>query len=182
MAKIDISKTIFERIARGDELAFAELYNKTHSAVYAFLLSLTHNPEDAKDLLQETYIKLHKSCHMYHDQGTPMAWIMKISKNLFLMKVRKKSEKVTDITDDMDSLKATLGGIEDVETRMWIEQLFTSMSDEERNIIIMHVVMGLKHREIADELGMPIGTVLSKYNRGIKKLQRLADESNEEVR
>lgn len=180
MSKVEISGKLFERIALGDKVAFEELYYKTYKQVYAFLLSLTMNAEDAKDLMQETYIKVYGSCHLYRDQGTPVAWIIKISKNLFLMKVRKKSEQMTSPDENIEDMVATLGGIENLESRMWLNQLFQVVSKEERHIIVMHVVVGMKHREIAKEMDMPLGTVLSKYNRGIRKLRNSVDNSLED--
>lgn len=180
MSNTEISKELFERVALGDEAAFEELYYKSYKQVYAFLLSLTMNAEDAKDLLQETYIKIHSSCHMYRDQGTPIAWMIKISRNLFLMKVRKKSEQMTSCSDHIEKMSVTLGGIEDLETRMWLKQLFRVLNDEERQIIVMHVVTGMKHREIADQMNKPLGTVLSKYNRGLRKLKKSVEKSGKE--
>ena len=74
----------------------------------------------------------------------------------------------------------TLGGIEDLETRMWLKQLFRVLNDEERQIIVMHVVTGMKHREIADQMNKPLGTVLSKYNRGLRKLKKSVEKSGKE--
>ena len=59
-----------------------------------------------------------------------------------------------------------------VENRMVLEKMFEVLSLEDRNIIIMHDVSGLKHREIADMMDMPLGTVITRYNRGIRKLQK----------
>ena len=74
----------------------------------------------------------------------------------------------------------TLGGIEDLETRMWLKQLFRVLNDEERQTIVMQVVTGMKHREIADQMNKPLGTVLSKYNRGLRKLKKSVGKSGQE--
>ena len=59
-----------------------------------------------------------------------------------------------------------------VDNRMVLEKMFGILSEDDRNLIILHDVSGLKHREIAEIMGMPLGTVLARYNRGIRKLQK----------
>ncbi len=171
---------LLRRISLGDENAFEDFYYQTCQSVYAYLLSLTKDPEDAKDLLQETYIKIRGASHLYKDQNTPMAWILRICRNEFLMKARKDAVRKTVPMEEAGEIQQKFDGIESVENRMVLTELFTAVSEEERDIILMHVVMGMKNREIADYLDMPVGTVLSKYNRGIKKLKE-AMERKEDI-
>jgi len=169
--KTDIDEQIFKRIAAGDDAAFEELYYASYRQLYAFILSMTMNKEDAEDVLQDTYIKIKSSCHMYQDQGNPMAWMMKISKNIYLMKLRsEKRYEVVNISDFENSL--SLEQISNADDRLMLEKLFEQVSGEERNIIIMHVIMGMKFREVAEILELPLGTVLAKYNRSMKALRK----------
>lgn len=64
----------------------------------------------------------------------------------------------------------------DVENEMFLEKAFSMLNKQERVIIILHMIDGLKHREISDVLGIPLSTVLSKYNRALKKLKEIAFE------
>lgn len=176
MQKTVIPPDLLFRVAQGDDAAFEQFYYLTYKPLFAFLLSLTLNQEDAQDLLQETLIRVHGSAHLYKEQGNPMAWVMKIGKNLFLMKQRQNSPTIIslDVQEDLDkNYKTALSfdNVKDVETRLWLEQLFSVLSEEERNIVIMHLVEGLKHREIADLLDIPLGTVLPKYKRALKKME-----------
>lgn len=168
--KVHIDAHIFERIMQGEQKAFRELYDITYKPLYAFLLSYTMNREDAQDLLQDTYIQIYKNCHLYREQGNPMAWMMKIAKNLFLMKCRKS--KGTEV--NFEELEGALGfeDMSDAENRIILEMMFAHLSAEDRNLIIMHNIGGLKHREIAKLLEMPLGTVMARYHRGIRKLQK----------
>ena len=59
------------------------------------------------------------------------------------------------------------------EDRMVLKAALTNLNSEESQIVLLHAVSGLKHREIAEMLDMPLATVLSKYNRSIKKLQKM---------
>ncbi len=168
--KVHIDASIFERIRQGDQHAFRQLYDLTYKPLYAFLLSYTMNREDAQDLLQDTYVQIYKNCHLYRDQGNPLAWMMKIAKNLFLMKCRKDKEIEANF-EDMES-EVGFEDISSVEDRIVLEKMFEQLSAEDRNLIIMHDIGGLKHREIAKLLDMPLGTVMARYHRGIRKLQK----------
>lgn len=168
--KVHIDGQLFERILLGEQDAFRELYELSYRPLYAFLLSYTRNSEDAQDLLQDTYIQIFRNCHMYREQGNPMAWMMKVAKNLYLMKCRKERGGNVNFEDVENEL-----GFEDLsgaENRMILEKMFEVLSVDDRNLIIMHDVSGLKHREIARLMDLPLGTVLARYHRGIRKLQK----------
>lgn len=169
--KVHIDGRLFERVRMGEQDAFRELYEASYKPLYAFLLSYTLNAEDAQDLLQETYIQILTNCQMYHEQGNPMAWMMKIAKNLFLMKCRKEKEKRNVSLEDVEN-ELGFEDISGIENRMVLEKMFELLSEDDRNLIILHDVSGLKHREIAKLLDLPLGTVISKYRRGIRKLQK----------
>lgn len=168
--KVCIDRTLLERIRSGDQDAFRELYEFAYRPLYAFLLSCTLNREDAQDLLQDTFLQILKNCHLYKEQGNPMAWMMKIAKNLFLTDCRKRQSGHLNYED----LEHELGFdvMSNVENRMVLEKMFEILSHEDRNLIILHDVSGLKHREISKLLDMPLGTVLARYNRAIRKLQK----------
>ena len=86
--QIVIDESIFTDIANGDKDAFSSLYMATSTAVYAFLMGYVKNPEDAKDLMQDTYIKIRSAAGIYEPYGQPLAWMYTIAKNLALMKLR----------------------------------------------------------------------------------------------
>ena len=170
--KVHIDERLFERIRSGEEGAFRELYDMTYKPLYAFLLSYTLNAEDARDLLQDTYIQILKNCDQYRAQGNPMAWMMKIAKNIFLMKRRKEEEKEKSINFEDVEYELGLDEISNLENRMVLSKMFELLSAKDRNLIIMHDVSGLKHREIAMMLNMPLGTVIARYNRSIRKSRK----------
>lgn len=104
-----------------------------------------------------------------------MAWMMKIAKNVFLMDKRKARLQVIRLTEADDGKQAsslTFDDISNVENRLLIEELFTKISEQDRNIIIMHGLMGMKFREISEELDMPEGTVKTRFRRATEQLRR----------
>ena len=155
------------KIAEGDKQALGELFMSTKTAVYAFVLSLIKNREDAEDVFQEVYIKIFEKAYTYEQKGKPMAWIITIAKNLCYMRFRSQKDVLN--IEDVDEIWTTIDNIND---RLILEAAFVHLSEEERNIVISHVVSGLKHKEIATVLEMPLATVLSKYHRAMKKLRK----------
>lgn len=163
---------ILERVARGEKRALEELYHETRAAIYGFSLSITKNPSDSEDVLQESYLKIWANAKNYNAKGTPMAWILTITKNLSLMKLREKERyqdlepQEWDVSFHVDSETGT------IEDRHLLDAALNLLNEEERQIILLHAVSGLKHREIAELLDMALATVLSKYHRGLKKLRK----------
>ena len=160
------------RIAKGDKTALEGLYHETRAAIYGFALSLTKSPADAEDILQETYLKIWVNAERYKAKGTPMAWILMITKNLSLMKLRERKKYQDMEPEEWDMAFHVPDGAGDVEDRHLLEAALNILAEDERKIILLHSVSGLKHREIADLLDMGLSTVLSKYHRGLKKLRK----------
>lgn len=179
-AEEDIDKRIelnLRYISRGNTDAIGEIYDLTKNGVYGFILSILKNPDDAEDVLQDTYVKICSSADMYTPQGKPMAWIFTIARNLCLMKLRRNTRQV-DIPDfEWDQIEAENSEF-NTEDKMVLEAALSTLSEEESKIVMMHAVAGIKHREIADVLDMPLATVLSKYNRALKKLQKVLSEES----
>ncbi len=167
---LQIDETLFRKIGEGDKNAFCVLYCQTKSAVYAYALSILHNQMDAEDTMQETYLKIRGAAHLYQPQGKPLAWILTITRNICLMKYRQQKRQFScpeeELKDAID-----FGHITDREDRIVLETAFEVLSKEECQIIVLHAVSGMKHREISELLDIPVSTVLSKYNRGLKKLR-----------
>lgn len=173
--KINIDEAIFSRIAENDMDAFEMLYNLTERSVYSFALSILKNHEEAMDVLQETYLKIRGAAHLYQPMGKPLAWIFTIVRNLSMSKLRtlNKSEALSE-TDMEDNLSFSY--VYDSTDRLVLKAALTVLELEEREIILLHAVSGFKHREIAENLNMSLGTVLSKYHRGIHKLRKYLKE------
>lgn len=168
----DIDECIFA-VAQGDDLALERLYNLTSRSIYAYALSVTKNADDAQDVLHDTFVKAYESAHNYQTHGKPMAWLLTIAKNLCYTTFRRKSRFV-DVPDE--DIEARVADERNPIDKLVVEQMLTRLDDNERQIVVMHAVSGLKHREIAQMLDMPLATVLSKYNRALKKLQKIFKE------
>ncbi len=163
---------LLREVRKGDNDAFAELYLGTRRGVYAFLYSYLRHTEDTEDAMQTVYLKIKQNITSYDVSRPALPWILQIAKNyaLNLLKVRGRVEYGLDDGE--------------LERRMSDEELVQPMSDgsvmdamhrvlspSEERIVILYVIFGYKHREIAEEMGLPIGTVTSKYKRSLEKMR-----------
>lgn len=172
--KLNIDEAIFNRIAENDMEAFEMLYNLTERSVYSFALSILKNHEDAMDVLQETYLKIRGAAHLYKPMGKPMAWIFTIARNLSMSKLRTMNKAIIPAEDLEDNLSFSY--VHDSLDKLVLQAALTILDLEEREIILLHAISGFKHREIAENLNLSLGTVLSKYHRGINKLKKYLKE------
>ncbi len=170
-----VDDSVMERIAQGDMEALRQLYESASGSVYGFALSITNNPHDAEDVLQDTFLTVYKSAPDYKPMGKPMSWILTIARNYAIMRLRSNS-RTTDIDDLQIQSKEAIARIDSVEDRILIKGLMMALDSQERQIVMLHADSGLKNREIAALLDLPLNTVLSKYHRAIKKLRIRAKE------
>ena len=173
-----VDENLIIRMSDGDGAAFRELYEQTSSAVYGFALSILKNTHDAEDVMHDTYIKAYTAAVTYKPMGRPLAWMLTIVRNLCYTRMRT-GNVCEDISEYEDLAHGDDHG--SVIDRIVLQEALSKLDFEERQIVVLHSLTGLKHREIADILELPTGTVLSKYNRSIKKLKKhLEDKGREE--
>ena len=160
------------RVAGGEREALAELYQRTRSAVYGLALSYLKNAHDAQDLTQDVYVQVWDCAEQYRPTGSPMGWLLAACRNLCLMRLRREERHAALSEEEWDAIPARECGL-DADERALLQGALASLTDEERRIVLLHAVTGLKHREIAQVLNMPQATELSKYSRSVKKLQKI---------
>ena len=158
------------RIAGGEREALAELYQRTRSAVYGLALSYLKNAQDAQDLTQDVYVQVWDCAEQYRLTGSPMGWLLAVCRNLCLMRLRREERHAALSEEEWDAIPARECGL-DADERALLQGALASLADEERRVVLLHAVTGLKHREIAVLLELPFPTVLSKYHRALKKMR-----------
>ncbi len=168
--ELSIEEDLFEKIGNDDMEAFGELYDQTEKVMYAYILTLVKNHDDTLDILQDTYLKIKSAAHLYKPMGKPLAWMFTIAKNLYFKKVRKNKRKV-DMKDEYIENSMDISFVPDPEDKIVLETALKVISEEEREIVIMYAVGGMKHKEIAENMDLPLSTELSKYHRALKKLK-----------
>ncbi|MEG2915158.1 MAG: RNA polymerase sigma factor [Oscillospiraceae bacterium] len=169
---ITLDENLIKLIAQGDMKAFEELYNKTDKAVFGFIFSILKNKANAEDVMQDTYLKIIPASKIYNPQGKPLSWVLTIAKNLALMSLRSEKKTNTSIDDIENNIEFSQK--DETEDKLILNLAISKLAEDEKQIVILHS-SGVKHREIASFLNMPLSTVLSKYNRALKKLKKILE-------
>lgn len=168
--------TALQAIKLGDEGAFEYIYNYAKTAVFYCAYSILKDRGLAEDIMQNTFIKVRQYAYSYQKGTKPLAWITTIARNLSINEHnRRKREVYTDFTDYNTRASYSLS-----DDKFVLDAAFKHLKERERQLVIMHVLGGLKHRELAEIFNMPLGTVLFKYNSALKKLRKYITEGKNE--
>lgn len=165
---------LLKKTGNGDQDAFRQLYQNTERSMYGFILSIAKHPQDAEEIMQEAYLKVWTSAGTYKPQGKPLAWMFTIARNLCYMKFREQKHDSEITLDDLTGMETgeVCTEIELAADKMVLLAALKILKQEEREIVLLHATAGMKHREIAASLKIPLATALSRYNRAMKKLEQ----------
>ena len=154
-------------------------------AAYRFALSMTRDAAEADDLVQETYLKALRSFDSFQEGTNCKAWLFRILRNTWLNRLRGVSREVAS-DEAMEAVQdAALAGWDDRSyyrgpceaailraTRDEIEVALASLPSDFRQAVVLSDVEGFSYKEIADVMGTPIGTVMSRLYRGRRLMRR----------
>jgi len=133
--------------------------------LYTIAYRLTGNDADAQDLVQDVLLRVRKGLETYRP-GSLEGWLSRITTNAFLDDVRRKRRRPTvALPDDAERV---LAGVEDVSLALpdHVQDALRNLPDDFRAAVVLCDVVGLSYEEIADQLGIPVGTVRSRIHRG----------------
>ena len=161
-------------------LEFDDRFYQMTSMLQAFAYNLTKNSEDAKDLYQETAFRAMTNREKFRAGTNFKAWLFTIMKNIFINNYRRKVKRNT-ILDSSDNLYYLNSGWDSVgnraETDIFMKELkemIANLDETLRTPFMLHY-RGFKYQEIADQLGIPLGTIKSRIFFARKELKALID-------
>jgi RNA polymerase sigma-70 factor (ECF subfamily) len=151
------------RARRGDERAFGLLVERYRRAAYAVAYSVTGRHEDAEDAAQESFLVALQRLEECRSPERFAGWLMTIVRNRSRNLIRRESLREMDPVPLSAStrLPAPDRDMERSELRAVLRRALGGLSDVQRDIVLLHDLEGWKHREIAERLGLPSGTVRS---------------------
>lgn len=173
----DSESEIIERATRGDRLAQAEIVQKHERMVYNLALKLVGNPDDAENVLQETFLKVLEALPSFRGGSTLSTWIYRIATNYALMHLRNKKRTFVPIddlvaansdshehlskTEPSDPLKEVLNS----ELREHLKQAIDELPPKFKAVFILKDVEGFSLNEISTDLAMSLPAVKSNLHR-----------------
>ncbi|AMJ45911.1 sigma-70 family RNA polymerase sigma factor [Corynebacterium stationis] len=163
--------------------------------LYGGALRMTRNPQDAEDLVQETYLKAFNAFDSYKEGTNLKAWLYRIMTNTYINSYRKAKRRPTESSADELTdfqLYTTSGhdstGLESAEVaalksmpNQTVSEAMNDLPEDYRMVVYYADVVGLAYKEIADVMETPLGTVMSRLHRGRKLLRKaLKDVAREQ--
>ena len=146
------------------------LFSTHHDYLQALSAPVSENAHDAQDITQDVYVQVWDGAEQYRPTGSAMGWLLTVCRNLCLMRLRREERHAALSEEEWDAIPARESGL-DADERALLQHALAQLSDEERRIVLLQAVTGMKHREIAALLELPLPTVLSKYHRALKKMR-----------
>jgi RNA polymerase sigma-70 factor (ECF subfamily) len=167
----------------GDRAAFDELVRRTHVDTYTLALRLTANEEDARDVVQEAYLKAWRGLPEFRGDAQFSTWMYRITANSAYTLVKKRrrhrAEPLDAMLVDPIELHPDLQPEGAAESALLLDELsiaLEELSPKLRTLVVLKDVYGLSHEEIADELGISVAAAKVRLHRGRRKLRDLLYE------
>jgi RNA polymerase sigma-70 factor, ECF subfamily len=175
------AETLIPAIARGDATAFEALYDRYASMVYGLLLRILSNPDDAQEVLQETFVKAWSNAKMFDAvRGSEAAWLISIARSRGIDKLRSRrlrSDRENDAGREVSirsSFVDTTTGADHAiqsEQRIAVRGALAELPEPQRLALELAYFEGLSQSEIAARLNEPLGTIKTRMQLGMKKLR-----------
>ena len=154
----------------------SELIEQHSALLYRYAYRLTGDANDAEDLVQQTFLLAHQRSHQLRDAGAARGWLVSIVRNVFLksLRHRERGRSLDEIDEPqvMDAASAVPIQIEH------LQQALLELAEEFRSPLVLYYFEEFSYQDIADHMGVPIGTVMSRLSRGKAYLKkRLTDDA-----
>lgn len=184
MATAETDEQLVRKAQADDDRAFGELVHRYEAKVYSLALKMLRNPEDAEDVLQDTFLRAYRGIKSFQGNSTISTWIYRITANSALMRLRRKHLPTVSI-DDADEREAPIniadwapGPVEQLltkETQQAMNEAVEALPPEFRQVFILRDVEEMSNSEVAEVLDLSVAAVKSRLHRArLKVRDRLA--------
>lgn len=164
-----------KEVLRGDKHAYSFIINRYSNKLYAVMLRMVKNPEDARDLVQECLIKAYSELGKYENTGSFASWLYRLSLNHCMDQFRKKRFQLVELKEESDHVNTAVtpeSKYLQKERYEQLEKLLELLPHEDRLVLLLKYTKDLSYEEISGILGQPISTVRNKIHRAKKRMRK----------
>ena len=176
---------------QGDAGAFERIYRLHSRRVYALCLRMVGNTAEAEDLAQDAFLQLFRKIGTFRGESAFSTWLHRLSVNVVLMKLRKKTlpetslEETTDPDDESSGPRRELGApdllLSGSIDRVHLERAIEQLPPGYRQVFVLHDVQGFEHNEIAKLMECSIGNSKSQLHKARMRLRELLQETLRDI-
>ena len=176
----DIAPDLLKRCREGDQAAWRDLVSEHGRKVFNLAYRFVGRVDEAEDITQEIFVKVYRSLDRFRESdGTFAAWLMTVARNHAIDRYRRRRDDRVHLAGDPAAVAAVpspdegpLEGLEREERAQLVHRGLRSLPPALRETLVLCDLQGLSHEEAATALGIPVGTVKSRLNRGRLELAR----------
>ena len=175
---IEVSKELIERASSGDREAFKEVYKLTSGYVYAVAIRVSRNVEDAQEVVQDVFVKIHKNLHKFKFRSKFTTWIYRITINTAINCYNRSRKKrffeINDVRymENIGVEGSISAGLEAEDTEKAVSSMLANLNADQRTCMILREIEGLSYQEISEVLKIKINTVRTRLKRAREVLVR----------
>ena len=181
----DTDLQLVERHRYGDQAAFEQIYRRHSEMVFNLALRLTGDAEEAADVCQETFLRVHRYCARFRGRSSLKTWIYRVAVNCCRSRFRRshawRTRILSGALETVEQVADTRRGPEDRtlarDQSETITDALRRLPKPFREAVVLRDLEGLTYEEIAGVLGVRIGTVRSRIARGRDRLRTLLEKS-----
>ncbi|MCX7703271.1 MAG: RNA polymerase sigma factor [Planctomycetota bacterium] len=164
---------LMNQIKKGEQEAFVSLVRRYQQPLLNFFIRLNANNTDAEDLVQETFLKLFNYRFRYERTAKFTTFLYTLAYHSWV-DYKRKCGKVLTIESEIQSDEHSVVDCNTpIHTKINLKDALAKLSEEHRTVIVMSIYSELKHQEIAEILGVPLGTVKSRIHFALKQLREI---------
>ena len=170
---------LVQKCQSGDLNAFEELVSRYHQKVYAVILGLLRNRDDAMEVSQETFFRAYRKIKTFEGGSSFYTWLYRIAVNIAIDAQRRQKRNPLEFRESMDEVleeqhevaKDPFSDLHEKELREKLLSAINDLTPEHKAVIVLRTLEGLSYKDIGEILGCSEGTVMSRLHYARKKLQ-----------
>jgi len=165
------------RLRAGDESALSELYDKFGGLVYSVAYHVLQNATLAEEVAQDTFLKVWKQAHAWDPaRGRVTTWLLTITRYTAIDRLRIEQRRVPRAQLDLEDVMTVLGEAGPMDKPGWADErlaqaLVNELPADQRKVIELAYFLDMSHTEMAEHLGIPLGTVKGRVRAALQKLR-----------
>lgn len=171
----EICEQSIKRISEGDLSALTVIYDCAGRLIFTVAFSILGDYQLAQDAMQETFLKIADNASTYRKGSNAKAWIVSIARNLALNMLSER-KKYADYNDNIIFRFPE----EELLEKIALSEALSTLTTQEREIVVYKTVCGMRHKEIAFILGISVDNSRQKYKRALEKLRGYFEEGGKQ--